>query len=140
MNPHSLRIRRKQRATCNAGATLHRVAVLRIRAKCNATQHHPLGVLQCCTVRGCCNAESAENSTFISKSNPWPDLLDASRAMRVRDIAAEAIRTQSAHYARVAGAIYAGLSVVAEMGENWTNLTPHRPRAGAQYRERSPKA
>ncbi|CCJ49565.1 Hypothetical protein BN117_2232 [Bordetella parapertussis Bpp5] len=115
MNPHILRTRRKSLATRNAGATLHRVAVLRIRAKCNATQHHPLGVLQCCTVRGCCDAEPAGNRAFISKPNPWPDLLHASRAMQARDIAAhvaDTIRTP-------------------EKGENWTNFTPHRPRAGA---------
>ena len=74
------------------------------------------------------------------KPNPWPDLLDASRAMQASDIAAGTIRTQSAHYARVAGAIYDDPSAPAEMSENWTNLTPQRPRAGARYRERNPKA
>lgn len=74
------------------------------------------------------------------KRNPWPDLLDASRAMQASDIAAGAIRAQSGQYARVAGAIYDDLIALADKGENWTNLTPHRPRAGARYRERNPKA
>jgi hypothetical protein len=31
---------------------LQRVAVLRSAQKCNTPQHHPRGVLPCCTVRG----------------------------------------------------------------------------------------
>lgn len=48
---------------------------------------------------------SEKGSKGFQKPNPWPDLLDASRATWARDIAAGAIRTQSAHIARVAGVI-----------------------------------
>ena len=77
-------------------------------------------------------------SKGFQEANPWPDLLDASRATWADDIAAGAIRTSSAHIARVAGAIYSAPSTTAERGQNWTYLTPVRAGARGQYRRIKP--